>query len=102
MCRKAQCVPGINRPAVSGAKGDLTLRSIWSDDNLEVLKEHPSLLVKHFVLAKVIHVCNKNKPWFHDDCRRGSASSRRLIFGGPVIAFDLIGMSLSITRGGLM
>ena len=31
-----------------------------------------------------------------------STSSRRLIFGGVVIAHEVTGSSLSITRGGLM
>ena len=31
---------------------------------------HLSLLVKRFVQTKVIHVCNKDKPWFNDDSRR--------------------------------
>ena len=30
---------------------------------------HLPLLVERFVLTKVIHVRNKNKPWFNDDCR---------------------------------
>ena len=30
---------------------------------------HLSLLVERFVQTKVIRVCNKDKPWFDDDCR---------------------------------
>ena len=36
---------------------------------LEVLNEHLSLLVGHYVPTKVIHVSNKDKPWFDDQCR---------------------------------
>ena len=30
---------------------------------------HLSLVVERFVPTKVIHVCNKDKPWFNEDCR---------------------------------
>ena len=33
------------------------------------MNQHLSLLVERFVLTKVIRVCNKDKPWFSDDCR---------------------------------
>ena len=29
---------------------------------------HLSLLVERFVPTNVIRMCNKNKPWFNDDC----------------------------------
>ena len=46
------------------------MRNIWLPDNpVEVLKEHLSLLVGHCVPTKVIRVCNKDKPWFDDQCR---------------------------------
>ena len=61
---------------------------------------HLSLLIECFVLTKVIRVHNLDKPWFNGDCTGGS--SRRLIFGGVAIALELTGMSLFITRGGLM
>ena len=42
----------------------------WSADNpVEVLNEHLLLLVGRFVPTKVIHVRNKDKPWFDDQCR---------------------------------
>ena len=45
-------------------------RNIWLSDNpVEVLNEHLSLLVKSYVPTKVIRVCNKDKPWFNDQCR---------------------------------
>ena len=37
---------------------------------MEVLNEHLSLLVGHYVPIKIIRVCNKDKPWFDDQCRR--------------------------------
>ena len=42
----------------------------WLSDNpVEVLNEHLSLLVGRYVPTKVIRVHNKNKPWFDDQCR---------------------------------
>ena len=44
---------------------------IWSSDNpVEVLNEHLSLLVGRYVPTKIIRVRNKDKPWFDDLCRR--------------------------------
>ena len=44
--------------------------NIWLSDNpVEVLNEHLSLLVGCYVPTKVIRVCNKDKPWFDDQCR---------------------------------
>ena len=55
--------------AVCDAIGVLPWRSIWSADNpVEKLNVHLSLLVERFVPTKVICVCNKDKPWFNDDC----------------------------------
>ena len=49
---------------------ELPCRNIWLSDNpVEVLNEHLSLLVGRYVLTKVIHVQNKNKPWFDEQCR---------------------------------
>ena len=50
---------------------DLPWRNIWSSDNpVEVLNEHLSLLVGRYVPTKIICVRNKDKPWFDDQCRR--------------------------------
>ena len=57
-----------------------------------------SLLVGRYVPTKVIRVRNKDKPWFDDQCRHPLASSRRLIFGEPVIALRLIGKGLSTVK----
>ena len=45
-------------------------RNIWLTDNpVEVLNEHLSLLVGRYVPTKVICVRNKDKPRFDDRCR---------------------------------
>ena len=45
-------------------------RNIWpSDYPVDVLNEHLSLLVWRYVPTKVMHVRNKDKPWFDDQCR---------------------------------
>ena len=83
----------------SGAIQDLRWRNIWLDDNpVEVLNEHLSLLVGRYVTTKVIRVCNNDKPWLDDQCRDALASSRRLIFCGPVITLGLTGKSLSAVK----
>ena len=89
----------VNWNTVCGAMQDLPWRNIWSTDNpVEVLNEHLLLLVGRFVKTKIISVRNKDKPWFDDQCRHAFASSRKLIFGGPVIALGLTGMSLSTVK----
>ena len=48
---------------------DLPWHNIWSADNpVEVLIENLLLLVGRFDPTKVIHVRNKDKPWFEDQC----------------------------------
>ena len=60
----------VNWTSVCDATGVLPGRSIWSSDNpVERLIVHLSLLVERFVPTKVILVHNKEKPWFNDDCR---------------------------------
>ena len=49
---------------------NLPCRNIWSSDNpVEVLNKHLSLLVGRYVPTKIIRVSNKDKPWFDDLCR---------------------------------
>ena len=56
---------------VCGAMWDLPWHNIWSSDNpVEVLNEHLSLLIGRYVPTKIIHVRNKENPWFDDQCRR--------------------------------
>ena len=88
----------VNWNMVCGEMQDLPWRNIWSDKPFEVLNEHLLLLVGRFVRSRIIRVRNKDKPWFDDQCRHGLASSRRLIFGGPVIALGLTGKSLSTVK----
>ena len=73
---------------VCGAIQDLPWSNIWSGDNpVEVLNEYLLLLVGRFIPTKAIRVYNKDKPWFDDQCRHAfMASSRRHVFGGPMIA----------------
>ena len=63
---------------------------------------HLSLLVERFAPTKVIGVRNKDKPWFNDDCRLAFDIKQGPISGGLVIAFEITGMTLSITGGGPM
>ena len=50
---------------------DLPWRNILSSDNpVDVLNEHLSLLVGRYVPTKIIRVRNKDKPWFDVQCRR--------------------------------
>ena len=89
----------VNWNTVCGATRELPWRNIWLSDNpIEVLNEHLSLLVGLYVPTKVIRVSNKDKPWFDNQCRKLLASSRRLIFGGPVIALGLTGKGLSAVK----
>ena len=61
----------VNWNTVCGAMRDLPWRNIWPSDNpVEVLNEHLSLLVRCYAPTKIIRVRNKDKPWFDDQCRR--------------------------------
>ena len=52
------------------AGSDLPFHNIWSVHNpVVVLNEHLLLPVGCFVPTKVIRVCNKDMPWFDDQCR---------------------------------
>ena len=70
-----------NWNTVCGAMQDLPRHNIWSADNpVEVLNEHLLLLVRRFNAGMLL------------------ASSRRLIFGGQVIALRLTGKSFSAVK----
>ena len=59
-----------NWNTVCGAMRELLWRNIWLSDNpVEVLNEHLSLLVGRYVPTNVIRVSNNDKPWFDDQCR---------------------------------
>ena len=82
----------------------LPWRNIWSSDNpVEVLKEHLSLLVGRYVPTKIIRVRNY---WISLGSMINadvlSTSSRRLFSSGPVIALWLIGKSLFVVKSELM
>ena len=54
----------VNWNTVCGAMRDLPWSDIWSSDNpVEVLNKHLSLLVGHYVPTKIIHVRYRDKPW---------------------------------------
>ena len=60
----------VNYNTVCGAIRELPWCTIWLSDNpVEVLNEHLSLLVGRYVPTKVNCVRNKDKPWFDDQCR---------------------------------
>ena len=46
---------------------------LLTDNPVEVLNEHLSLLVGRYGPTKVIRVRNKDKPWFDNQCRNASA-----------------------------
>ena len=80
----------VNWNTLCSAIRELPWHKIWLSDNpVDVLNEHLSLLVGRYVPTKVIRLRNKDKQWFHDQW---------LIFGGPVIALGLTGKSLSTVR----
>ena len=84
----------VNWNTVCGAMQDLPWRNIWTADNsVEVLNEHLLLVVSRFVSTKIICVRNKDTPFFDDHAGMLLASSRRLIFVGPVMALRLTGKS---------
>ena len=70
MSRKFFLKHKVNCNTVCGAIRELPWRNICLSDNpVEVLNEHLSLLVGRFVPTKVMHVRDKDKPWFDDQCR---------------------------------
>ena len=89
----------VNWNTLCGAIHDLPFRNIWFANNpVVVLNEHISLLVD-IVYQPMSSVCvtrislglmiNAGMLW---------ASSRRLIFSGPVIALELTGNSASVVK----
>ena len=82
---------------------DLPWRNIWSSDNpVEVLNEHLSLLVGRYVQTKIILVRNKDKPWFDDLCTSAFDLKQEAHLRQPVIALVLIGKSLFAVMSELM
>ena len=90
----------VNWNTVCGEIQDLPWRNIWLADNpVEVLNEHLSLLVGPYVPTKVIHV-HVTRISLDLMINTGMilVSSRRLIFGEPVITLELTGKSLFIVK----
>ena len=70
MSKKVFLKHRVNCNTIGGAIRELPWRNIWlSDNQVEVLNEHLSMLVGRNVPSKVIRVRNKDKPWFEDQCR---------------------------------
>ena len=68
--RKVYMKHQVNWNTVCRAIRELPWSNIWVSDNpVEVLNEHLSLLVRLYAPTKVIRVHNKDKPWFDDQCR---------------------------------
>ena len=89
----------VNWNTVCSAIRELPWHNICLNDNpLEDLNEHLSLLVGCCVPTKVICVHNKDKPGLMINAGMLLAPSRRLIFGGPVIALGLTGKCLSAVK----
>ena len=69
--RKVFLKQQVNWNTVCGSMRDLPWRYIWSSDNpVEVLNEHLSLLVGRYVPTKIILMRNQDKPWCDDQRRR--------------------------------
>ena len=74
----------VNWNTVCGATQEPPRSNIWLSDNpVEVLNEHLSLLVGRYVPTKVIRVRNKYKLGLMINAGMLLASSKRLIFVGP-------------------
>ena len=89
----------VNCNTVCGAIQELPCHNIWLSDNpVEVLNEHLSLLVGSYVPTKVIRVVTRINLGLMINAGMLLASSRRLIFSGPVITLGLTGKSLSAVK----
>ena len=89
----------VNWNSVCVAIWELPWHNIWLSDNpVEVLNQNLFLLVGRYVPTTVIRVRNKDKHGLMMNAGMLLASSRRLIFGRPVIALGLTGNSLSAVK----
>ena len=84
----------VNWNTVCGAIRELPWRNIWLSDNpVEVLNEHLSLLVERYAPTKVIRVCNMDKSWFDDQCRHAFGLKEEALYPyggtGPLGMFPL-------------
>ena len=70
LSRKVFLKHQVNWNTVCGAIRELPWHNIWLSDNpVEVLNEHLSLLVERYVPTKVIRVRNMDKHYFDGQCR---------------------------------
>ena len=89
----------VNWNTVCSAKQDLPCCNIWLADNpLDVLNEHLSLLVVRYLPTKVICVLFNDDLGLMINAGMLLASSRRLIFSGPVITLRLTANCFSIIK----
>ena len=73
-----------NWNTVCGAIRDLPWRNIWlADVPVEVLNQHPSLLVGRYVPTKLIRVRDKDNPWINDQCRHASFELQAAVSSSP-------------------
>ena len=99
MSRKVFLKHHVNWNTVCGAIRELPWRNIWLSDNpVEVLNEHLPLLVGRNVPTKVIRCVTRTTLGLTINAGMLLASSRSVIFGGPVIALGLTGKSLSAIK----
>ena len=89
----------VNWNTVCGAIRELPWRNIWLSDNpFEVLNEHCSLLVGRMYQPRSSMCITRINLGLMINAGMLLALSRRLIFGGPVIALVLTGKSLSAVK----
>ena len=89
----------VNWNTVYGAIRELPWRNIWLSDNpVEVLNEHLSLLVGRYVKPMSSLCETRISLGLMINTGMLLASSRWLIFGGPVITLGLTGKSLSTVK----
>ena len=93
--RKVFLEQQVNWNTVCGAIRELPWSNIWLSNNpVEILNEHLFLLIGRYVPTKVIVCATRINLGLMINAGILLASSRRLIFGGPMITLGLIGKSL--------
>ena len=89
----------VNWNAVCGAMRELPWHNIWLSDNpVEVLDVHLSLLVEFYYQSRSSVCETRISLGLFINAVMLLASSRRLIFDGPVIVLGLTGNSLSAVK----
>ena len=99
LIRKVFIKHQVNWNTVCGAMLDLPWRNIWSADNpVEVLKEHLLCWLDVLFQPRSSMYATSINLGLMINAGILLASSRRLIFGGPVILLGLTGKSLSTVK----